>query len=107
MNSGPDEQRRRLLELSDERDAWMERLNRAERNGYQRGYRNGAAAGRRQVLDEIAAAQREAARGVHPNAPSYAELDRLRYPPDGRMAWIREPGPEPEHGRDADLELEM
>jgi len=77
-----------ILEQSDERDRWLARVLAAERAGFDRGRAIGYSEGRRDVLEEEAAAQRAAARLVHPDNPTYAELDRLRYPPLGRKSWL-------------------
>ena len=94
LNSGPDEQQRRLLELSDERDLWMERLNRAERDGYQRGYRNGAAAGCRAGPRGD---RRRPARSRPRRAPERTLLRRTRPAPlpAGRADGL-DPEPEPD-----------
>lgn len=74
-----------LLALSGERDAW-ERLaldwaRSAWRNGYQAGHHAGY---------ELAVREWKitAAGMTHLGGPSYAELDRRRYPPGGRLSWI-------------------
>jgi hypothetical protein len=68
-----------LLELSDERDrALRGRLN---------AWRAGFEAGRQAEAAEMDAAWHAIARPVARGRP-YAEMDRKRYPPDGRAGWL-------------------
>ena len=92
-----------LLELSDERDRWLRRELAAERRGYLRGQAEGYEAGYRQGAADcdahwmwcLAPARRAA--GHAARNPTADELDRRRYPPDGRLSWLRRP----ESGRGA------
>ena len=99
MNSAPDDEQRRLLELSDERDMWLRQVLAAERAAYQRGRAAGMDNGRAAADREHAEAWKAAASPIARGGPAHAQLDRLRYPPDGRESWILpdpDPGPEPE-----------
>ena len=76
-----------LLELSDERDQWMRRIDQAWRDGWQaraavadRDYNRGYG---QAVTDWKVTA------GTRSGGPAFAELDRRRYPPDGRLSWIQ------------------
>lgn len=83
-----------LLALSGERDQW-ERLAVAwARSSYRRGYQNGYDAGYRAGFEEAVLDWKITAAGLTGlGGPSYAELDRRRYPPDGRLAQLaRRPG---------------
>ena len=86
-----------LLDLSDERDRWMDLAVDWARSAYRGGYRDGLRAGRvdgYRMGYADASADWWLAAGPAPRAGSHAELDRLRYPPDGRLSWIatRRPG---------------
>ena len=78
-----------LLDLSDERDEWLrlalDWARSAYRNGYQVGHDTGYRIG-------YALAVREwkitAGGMTHLGGRTYAELDRRRYPPGGRLSWI-------------------
>ena len=67
----------RLLALSDERDAWLRRVLAAWREGYQ------AALG-----DAVVASLLR----IWPEPGHVPEIEKRRYPPDGRESWII-PGP--------------
>ena len=76
-----------VLDLSNERDQW-ERFARSwarseYRRGYADGHRHGYAAGYAQAV-----ADWKVVAGVTVGGRSFAELDRARYPPDGRESWI-------------------
>ena len=76
-----------LLDLSDERDqalrarlnAWRAGFEAGRRAGFNRGY----AASEAELEQRWAQIIRPAMRGR-----SYAEMDRRRYPPDGRAGWL-------------------
>lgn len=81
-----------LLDLSDERDIWLDRTLASWRAGY--------LAGRADAASEAgAAADARWRESWDPEAeehwkrfasrPAHAELDKLRYPPAGRASWIR------------------
>ena len=78
-----------LLDLSGERDQW-ERLALAwARSAYRRGYEVGRAAGYRTGYELAVREWKITAAGMtHLGGPTYAELDRRRYPPGGRLSWI-------------------
>lgn len=78
-----------LLSYSDQVDRWLERLKHAWKEGYLRGLEDGMVAGRRQAGDEMAQAWHSAAQQAAAGRPTYAELDRKRYPPAGRRSWLR------------------
>lgn len=77
------------LGLSDERDRWMRLAlswaRSAYRNGYQAGHDRGYRTGYELAVREW---KITAAGMTHLGGPSYAELDRRRYPPGGRLSWI-------------------
>jgi hypothetical protein len=71
-----------LLALSDERDAWERWADAAWRDGYRAGYAAGYDRGYAQAVDDWkVVAEVKVGR-------SFAELDRLRYPPGGRLSWL-------------------
>jgi hypothetical protein len=79
-----------FVALSAEREKWLLRVAESE---WRAGYELGVEVGRRQVLAEEAAARRGMAARVAGARPgsrymSAAELDRRRYPPDGRASWL-------------------
>jgi hypothetical protein len=79
--------RRRLLALSDERAAALDRILAAERAGFDRGLRAGYEQGRRETLTELAAAQRQSCDHLFPiiSAPPYErQLIRAWAPPRWR-----------------------
>jgi hypothetical protein len=82
-----------LIALSDERDRW-ERLaldwaRSAYRSGYRAGYESGYRAGYELAVTEW---KITAAGMTHLGGPTFAELDRRRYPPGGRKSWINRSG---------------
>jgi hypothetical protein len=82
-----------VLELSDALDVSLHLRLAAWREGYDCGYELGVEDGRRQVLAEETAARRAMAARVAGARPgsryvSADELDRRRYPPDGRASWL-------------------
>ena len=76
-----------LLALSDERDQWervaLDWARSAWRCGYQAGRDAGYAAGYAQAVTDW-----KVCVGVLPGGRPYAEQDRVRYPPGGRLSWI-------------------
>jgi hypothetical protein len=78
-----------LLGLSDERDQW-ERLALAwVCSAYRSGYQDGHDAGYRTGYELAVREWKITAAGMtHLGGPTYAELDRRRYPPGGRLSWI-------------------
>jgi hypothetical protein len=90
-----------LLELSDERDAWLLRLGTAQLDAYDIGFAVGVAVGRRQVLDEEAAYRRATAaltRNASAGRP-FSDLEMLRWGPCGREHFA-DPRPGDYPGRD-------
>ena len=78
-----------LVALSDERDTWLRRLEAEYGAGFDLGYAIGIEAGRAQVLAEEARFRRETARMVRTgDQRSHDQMDRKRYPPDGRVSWL-------------------
>jgi hypothetical protein len=79
------------ISLSDERDQWehfaVGWARSAYRNGCQDGLRAGRVDGFRMGY-AAASADWWLAAGPASRAGSRAELDRLRYPPGGRLSWI-------------------
>jgi hypothetical protein len=73
-----------LLELSNERDVWMERLGDEYRLGWKLGYAAGVDAGRRLEAAERDEAWNCIARPIVRGGPSHAELERRRWGPGGR-----------------------
>ena len=85
-----------LLELSAERDGWVRLALDWARSAYRRGYRDGHDAGYRTGYDQAVREWKITAAGMtHLGGPPFAELDRRRYPPDGRLSWIQ-----PQTGRE-------
>ena len=75
------------ISLSDERDRWERFAVAWARSAYRDGCRDGLRAGRvdgYRMGYAAASADWWLAAGPAPRAGSHAELDRLRYPPDGR-----------------------
>lgn len=70
-----------LLEISDERDLWLDRLHAAERAAYERGYTDGDTAG----YARGARLMEATAPVLDPAAPSLTELERRRWGPGGRQ----------------------
>lgn len=88
-----------VIQLSDVIDAALAQGRRDAEEAYGRGYRAALETGYRRgreheaedwlwVIDPAREAARRASRG-----PTFRELDRRRYPPDGRLSW--------QHGRGA------
>lgn len=75
-----------LLDHSDERDGYETRIKQAFREGYHVGHEVGYEAGYGQAVTDwkVTAAGMTGLGG-----PTFAELDRRRYPPGGRLSWIR------------------
>ena len=82
-------QRAVLLALSDERDRW-ERLALAwARSAYRSGYADGYGTGYRTGYERAVVEWKITAAGMtHLGGRTYAEQDRRRYPPGGRLSWI-------------------
>ena len=80
-----DQLRALLLDRSAERDQWVRRTLSDWAAGYQAGFESGAEVGYGQaVIDwKVTAAGMTKLGG-----PTFAELDRRRYPPGGRLSWI-------------------
>jgi hypothetical protein len=72
------------LRLSDERDTWLRRLDRAWRDGRAAGLEAGYRAGYARAVAEW----KVTAGGLELGGPTFAQLDRRRYPPGGRASWI-------------------
>ena len=78
-----------LLDLSGERDQRQRLALAWARSEYRRGYHDGHDAGYRAGYELAVAEWKITAAGMtHLGGPSFAELDRRRYPPDGRLSWI-------------------
>jgi flagellar biosynthesis/type III secretory pathway protein FliH len=74
-----------LLELSDLLDAGL----RLRLDAYREGYAEGLKAGYERGYAQAVADWKVTAAGMTwLGGPAYAELDRRRYPPDGRLSWI-------------------
>ena len=76
-----------LLEVSDERDLWLRLALDWARSAYRSGYRAGYDAGYRAGYAEAVSDWKVVA-GVVSGGPSFAQLDKRRYPPAGRQSWI-------------------
>jgi hypothetical protein len=74
-----------LLEYSDLLDAELRLRLAAYREGCQRGHEDGYERGYAQAVADWKVT---AAGMTWLGGPAYAELDRRRYPPDGRLSWI-------------------
>ena len=72
-----------LIALSDERDLQLRLRLAAWRAGYQAGSAAGYQRGYAQAVRDW-----KVTAGLLPGGPTFAELDRRRYPPDGRRSWI-------------------
>jgi hypothetical protein len=79
-----------LLALSDERDLHLKLRLEAWREGYAAGYRDAYARGyETAVIDwKITAGLEPGGRIAAARLRTYAEMDRKRYPPDGRASWL-------------------
>jgi hypothetical protein len=89
-----------LLELSDERDAWMARLGDEYRLGWKLGFAAGVDEGRRLEADERDEAWNRIARPIARGGPSHAELETRRWGPGGRLRFD-DPQPGDRYGRQA------
>ena len=81
--------RAEMFAWSDERDQW-ERLAVAwARSAYRSGYADGYGTGYRTGYERAVVEWKITAAGMtHLGGPSFAELDRKRYPPHGRRSWF-------------------
>lgn len=73
-----------LLALSDERDQW-------ERHGaamWHTGYQAGHADGHREGYEQAVREWKVTAAGLGLKGTPFEEIDKLRYPPGGRLSWI-------------------
>ena len=78
-----------LLDLSDERDQWVRLALAWARSAYRRGYQVGHDTGYRTGYELAVREWKITAAGMtHLGGPTYAEQDRRRYPPGGRLSWI-------------------
>ncbi len=78
-----------LLALSDERDQWERLALEWARLAYRRGYADGHRSGYRTGYELAVREWKITAAGMtHLGGPTYAEQDRVRYPPGGRLSWI-------------------
>ena len=78
-----------LFDLSDERDRWLRLALDWARSAYRRGYQVGHDTGYRTGYERAVTQWKITARGMtHLGGPTYAEQDRRRYPPGGRLSWI-------------------
>ena len=82
--------RGQLLDLSDERDQWEQLALAWARSAYRRGYQDGGHDAGHRSGYELAVTQWKVTAGgmTHLGGPTYAEQDRRRYPPGGRLSWI-------------------
>jgi hypothetical protein len=87
-----------LLDRSNERDTWQRFAEAWARWAARTAYRAGHAAGYRRGYEQAVTEWKITAAGMtHLGGPSYAEQDRRRYPPGGRLSWIiPRPGDETE-----------
>ena len=86
-----------VLDLSDERDLHLALRLAAWRDGYRVGHRAGYESGYRSGF-EVAVRQWKVTAGVQSGGRPFAEMDRRRYPPGGRLSWLL-PRPGDEEGR--------
>ena len=87
-----------VFDLSDERDRWLRLALDWARSAYRSGYRVGHARGYRTGYELAVTEWKITAAGMtHLGGLPFAELDRRRYPPDGRLSWIipRDGGQQP------------
>ncbi len=78
-----------LLALSDERDQWERLALDWARLAYRRGYADGHRSGYRTGYELAVREWKITAAGMTDlGGPTFAELDRRRYPPGGRLTWI-------------------
>jgi hypothetical protein len=73
-----------LLELSDERDQWQQRLGVEYRLGYAIGHALGVEEGRRREAAERDRAWKRIAKPIARGGTTHAELERRRWGPGGR-----------------------
>jgi hypothetical protein len=78
----------RLIAYSDTQDAWLQRLADAWEIGRRQGHADGYADGYEQAVTDW----KVVAKDLVSTVPAYAELDRRRYPPKGRLAWLNRNG---------------
>jgi hypothetical protein len=86
VHAGPDYwpvNKREWLTLSRERDLWMKRVLEAEKRGFDRGVNLGREQGFALADAELERSWRTLAAGIM-NAPSFADLEFLRWGPGGR-----------------------
>ena len=77
------------VRLSDERDQWVRFAKSWARSAYRDGYQAGHDAGYRTGYELAVREWKITAAGMtHLGGPAYAEQDRRRYPPGGRLSWI-------------------
>jgi hypothetical protein len=74
-----------LIAYSDTQDTWLQRVADAWDVGRRQGHAAGYAAGYAQAVTDWKVVTKDLVSTV----PAYAELDRRRYPPDGRLAWLQ------------------
>jgi len=79
-----------LLALSYERDLQLKRRLDAWREGYAAGYRDAYARGYETAVTDwkITAGLEPGGRIAAARLRTHAEMDRKRYPPDGRASWL-------------------
>ena len=78
-----------LLDLSRERDQWLRLALAWARSEYRRGYQHGHDTGYRTGYELAVTEWKITAAGMtHLGGPTFAELDRKRYPPSGRASWF-------------------
>jgi len=88
-----------LLDLSGERDQWMRLALAWARSAYRSGYQDGHARGYRAGYELAVREWKITAAGMTQlGGPSFAELDKRRYPPHGRKSWIRSGENGEQHG---------
>ncbi len=74
---------RALLALSGERDQWERWVRATWHDGHRAGYAAGYDHGYAQAVTAW-----KVTAGTISGGPSFAEMDRRRYPPGGRQSWI-------------------
>ena len=91
-----------LFDLSDERDQWERLALDWARSAYRSGYQDGHDIGYRTGYERAVTQWKITAAGMtHLGGPTFAEQDRRRYPPGGRLSWII-PRPGDDTGRQHD-----
>ncbi len=79
----------RVVALSDERDTWLRLALAWARSAYRSGYQDGHDTGYRIGYELAVREWKITAAGMTDlGGPTFAELDRRRYPPGGRLTWI-------------------